>query len=161
MFLLLYNMSMLSHPRDVSVGAGLTLLESGLQGNPVYIVQPLLILELYTISAPLYWHQFFLMRQCQRFLQFAPVIPIHNRHRHVTRCAHLSLLGRLVFSGLRAALRLDSIPNDKFITTNWWDSRHFSHIPRKIRRKKKACKYSVSIRAKTACYTKLCMCHVT
>lgn len=118
MFLLLYNMSMLSHPRDVSVGAGLTLLESGLQGNPVYIVQPLLILELYTISAPLYWHQFFLMRQCQRFLQFAPVIPIHNRHRHVTRCAHLSLLGRLVFSGLRAALRLDSIPNDKFITTN-------------------------------------------
>lgn len=31
----------------------------------------------------------------------------------------------------------------------------------KFAEKKKACKYSVSIRAKTACYTKLCMCHVT
>lgn len=51
-----------------------------------------------------------------------------------TRCAHLSLLGWLIFILIRAALRLHFIFNGQCIL-NWWDRAHFSHIPRKIHRK--------------------------
>lgn len=77
-----------------------------------------------------------------------------------TRCAHLSLLGWLIFILLRAALRLHFIFNGQCIL-NWWDRAHFSHIPRKIHRKQSmrsvwSAQGQCTIRATLLCYPIAC-----
>lgn len=55
----------------------------------MYIVHLLLILKLFTISAPLHRHHFFLMG-CQIFLQFALEILIHDREFHYKMCSFIT-----------------------------------------------------------------------